>query len=325
MPFRPLLAALACAGTTVAAAAQSGSPSLSPAELETEDTTGADTDVAGTDDGVDWVIQAGGLYQFEADIDDGGAFSLTHGRGAVTATFTLSPESRLSAAISFDRYRYDFSDEGRFGGTEPWEDVNDFGASLLLKQHLSGRWGLLALGFIDVAAESGADAGDALTGGGGMGLTYTFNPSLTIGFGLTVATRLEDDPQVFPLVVVDWRINDHARLLAGRVDVASTLGPGFDLGWSFDDHWSMGVGARFRTTRFRLDDEDFAPDGVAEHQSVPVYARLSLNFGTGSSAFVFGGVSFAGSLEVDNRNGRRVFDEDYDAAPFIGAGIRLRF
>lgn len=284
----------------------------------------AETDDQPSGPDITWTVRAGALHQFESDIDDGGAFSLSHYKGGVSARIQASAKTVLTASLNYDRYSFDFSDTGRFGG-DPWDGVNEFSASLLLNQQLDEHWGLIALGNISIAAEQGADEGDAFTGGGGLGLSYRFNSSLTLGVGAMVRTRLEDDPRILPLVQLYWQIDEDLMLRAGQVDIAAALGPGVDLGWRLNESWQLGAGVRWRSIRFRLDDEDIAPDGVGEEQAVPLYARLSYTFGRRSSVFLFGGAAFGGSLEIDNEHGREVFDEDYDAAPFIGIGGVIRF
>ena len=81
---------------------------------------------------------------------------------------------------------------------------------------------------MDFAGASGAETGESLSYGAVLSAAYAFGPDLMVGLGAGVFERL-DQSEVFPYVVIDWKINDRLRLT--NPFRAGPVGPaGLELG-----------------------------------------------------------------------------------------------
>jgi hypothetical protein len=147
---------------------------------------------------------------------------------------------------------------------------------------------------------------------------------LTIGPGLGVLSQLEDSASVFPILIVDWKITDRISLETGR-SLGATRGPGLNLDYRLSDSWSFGLGARYESLRFRLDDKGAAPGGVGEGSSIPLYLSATYSRGRDLQVSAIAGVDLNGELRLEDSEGRRLARDDYETAPFLGVTFNVRF
>ena len=162
-----------------------------------------------------------GSYQFKTDMDGGGEFALARLRAGVGVPVRLNDSIVLANRFNYELSHYDFSGAG---AASPWETIHTFSAASLARWHKEDHWSVYGGPFLRLAAESGANFGNAF-GGGLAGFNYKANDTLTIGGGLAIATQIEDDPIVLPLVTANWKFAENWQLKAGFLDVA-TLGYG---------------------------------------------------------------------------------------------------
>ena len=128
-----------------------------------------------------------------------------------------------------------------------------------------------------VTKESGADTGDATTGGGFAGFSYRFSDRLTIGPGIGVISQIEDSASVFPVLIIDWKISDSLSFSTGR-GLGATLGPGLILNWEPYSKWTFSLGGRYERLRFRLDNDRIAPKGIGDDRAFPVFGGITYSF-----------------------------------------------
>lgn len=272
-------------------------------------------------------FQAAYLQRFRTGVDGGG--HVTSDRFDVGGGYPLLRSEGGFVGIT-GRYRlhaYEFSGgaPGSFAGMDPWDEVHTFrlGAPVLWK--FREDWTLLALPSLRWSGESGASFDDSFSGGVLAGGAYRFSDRLSIGPGLGVLSQLEDDPSVFPFLLVDWKITD-ALSLTTRPTGGATEGPGLALNWEVDDKWRLSIGVRYEKLRFRLDDgSSVSPGGIGEDRSIPIYGALSYRFHEHWTAALLGGVNVGGRLRLENASGDKLQESDYDAAPFLGASLSLKF
>ncbi|MEE4377615.1 MAG: DUF6268 family outer membrane beta-barrel protein [Candidatus Competibacteraceae bacterium] len=268
-------------------------------------------------------VRGGYVHQFDTDLDNGGSFDVDRFFIQGGLSYSMGPQRRISLAISGGRDQYDFS--GDFGLTaEPWDRVDRFGISTPVTWALDQQWTLFAIPTVRFYGESGASSSDSVTGGALAGFSYRISDNLTIGPGIGVLSQLEDSTSVFPILIVDWKITDRLSLSTGQ-GLGATQGPGLNLNYRFSDTWSFGLGGRYESLRFRLDDQGVAPDGVGEDRSIPIYLSATFNRGRDLQISVIGGAELNGELRIDDDNGRSIAKEDYETAPFLGATLNIRF
>ena len=256
-------------------------------------------------------------HLFETDIDDtpveveresllviaGHRFELSDSVGLVTqATYQLSA--------------YDFSGDG--GAL--WEDIHQLTVLTMIDWKLDERWSLLGGGLFRFSAESDADFGDALTGGGLGGFQYTWSENLKTGLLLGVMSQIEDSAAIVPLPLVTWKFAESWKFRLG-VSQLGAVGYGPELSWMVSEKWELGLGASYQRRRYRLDQGD----RVGEESSMPIYARLGWHPTPRSVIELMVGVAVAGEIRQETSRGTKIFNEDTDPSATIGLRGHIRF
>ncbi len=264
-------------------------------------------------------VSVAGAYRTEADIDGGGDFS--EGRFSVMGLgiIKLNEQWTVNPVFSYRLSLYDFS------GTDPWDDIHTLRTTPLVQYNLDDHWTIFGGPSVGFSAESDADIGNAFTFGAVVGVRYKISPNVTIGGGLGVFSQIEDDATILPLFTLNWQIADQLNLRAGFSEVAAAGGLGAELEWKFDEHWSVGAGAQLQTKRFRLSDDSGAPvrDGVGEDTSVPIYGKVTWHASKHASVELVAGVAVGGEVRLEDDDGHKIAEEDYDPAGLFG--IRALF
>jgi hypothetical protein len=270
-------------------------------------------------------VRGGGLHQFDTDIDDGGGFDVTRLDAGLDAAIDLSDDLTLALDFGYMRDMYNFGgDSSTFGGGNPWGDINTGRIGARLNLHSDDQWEVWGGPIIGVSGEDGADLGDAITGGGTLGFTHHFNSDLALGAGIGVLSQIEDSNAVFPIIVVDWKIDEDLRLRTGG-GVGASGGGSVELIWNFAPQWEFGVGGGIESRRFRLNDDGPFPNGVGEESSLPLFARLGYDISPNAELNLLAGWIASGELRLENQVGNLIREEDYESTPFVGVNFRLRF
>ena len=265
-------------------------------------------------------ITAGVGYRADADIDDrGGDFNET--RFSVTGARAFNPNEklRLEPIVAYRFSAYDFS------RAEPWDDIHSFRATMLVSYRIDDTWSVFGGPSIGFSGESDADFGDAVTFGGALGANYRVSERLAIGGGFTISSEIEDDTRLRPLVLVNWQINDQWSFESGYTEVAGGGGPGGEIRYQINDAWRVAAGLQFQEKRFRLSDEGPVRDGVGEDTSWPVYGKVTWQICPHAALELLGGVSVAGELRLENEDGHKIAESDYDPAPLVGLRALFTF
>jgi hypothetical protein len=275
--------------------------------------------------GVEWRFDGAVIHQLDTNIDDGGSFSVTRLFLSGGADITFDAQTSLSMRLGYGYDGYDFSGPvPGLGVADPWDDIHTLRLGGMLRWAPDDRWTVFAAPTIRVAAERGADFGDAIHGGGFAGFSYKVSDRLTIGPGFGAITQIEDDVAVFPVLIIDWKITDDLVLRTGT-GLAATQGPGLVLAWSFAEDWELAFGGRYELQRFRLSDSGPVPNGVGEERSFPLFGSLTWEPSPNLSFSALGGVNLGGRLILDSPDGDRIASDNYDPAGFFGLVVTARF
>lgn len=270
--------------------------------------------------------EAGVNYQFDTDIDGPGEaeFSvLRYDVGLVVST-DLTNELRWVNTFFAGIADYDFSGGG-FAADDPWETVTLLRYGTQLVYRLNDRWGIRGGGVFMFSRETDADWSTSFMGGGTAGVDYRVSDRLFLTAGLGVTSQIEDDAQVVPAVGFYWRASEDWAVRVGAVPVSGGALAGGEVEYSFNEALALGLGVQWHQRRFRLDDEGVAPDGVGEDQSLPLRLRLGWRCLPNVSVHLLAGVALAGELELADRDGHKLRNEDYDPAPYLGLRVLGRF
>lgn len=268
-------------------------------------------------------LRGGYVYQFDADLDQGGSFSINRLYLQGGPVYSLGQRRSFGLSIGYGYDTYDFS--GLTAGQQaPWEDIHSWRISTPVRWGIGSDWTMFVFPTLRFTAENGADWGDALTGGGFAGFSYRLNDHLTIGPGIGILTELEDDATTFPILLIDWKITDRLSLETGA-GLAATRGPGLLLNYRTTDSLELFVGGRYEKQRFRLADDGPVPDGIGESSSFPVFVGANYSCSDKTKASLVGGAELGGELRREDLQGRLVSQDDYDPALFLGAAFSGRF
>lgn len=270
-------------------------------------------------------INAGAVTQSEADLDAGeGAFSFNRWFAAVGLDYLWDTRTALGLSVGGGQSHYDFKSVMGFSDGEPWGDVEDQRVSLVGRFPITEQISGIVVPSLRYNREKGADRGDSQTWGLLAGISWRLSDSLVIGPGLGVFDRLEESTRVFPLLVIDWDINERWNLSTGR-GLAASQGPGLTLGYKASDAWTVGLSGRYEQIDFRLDEEGPAPGGVGRDEVFPLVLSADWQPNPGMGFSVFAGAEFGGSLELADQMGNTVATTDYDTTLILGGTFNLRF
>lgn len=257
-------------------------------------------------------------HQAKADRDGGGDVGLTRYFGSLSGTRIAPDGTMLGVSLGAGGATYDF------GGVPLWGDVDERRLSVTLRTRLSDRASVLVVPSLREAAEDSANLSDGRSYGAFAAVFFEVSDRLTIGPGVGVFTRLEQDRQIFPFLAIDWDVTDRWKLSTGQ-GVGVTQGPGLSLSYAVTDALRVGLSGRMETAAFRLDDVGTAPGGVGEHDARPLVATVAWVPNPGTSVSAFAGMEYDGELTLRDAQGDLVSRTDYDSAPVFGAQVVLRF
>ena len=275
-------------------------------------------------------------HRFEADLDEAGKFSTdtTRIEFASQTPFGRALSWDNMVAYEFNHYKFTNTNGNNSAGGDPWKDVHLLTYIPTLRWNIDKQWSVFGGPVLQVAAESGADFGDGVSGGALVGFLWRRDSNLSVGGAIAAISRIEDTVGLAPIPLVMWRFAEGWTLRSGVPDFGARRGFGLELGWGTQS-FEIAGGAQFQRRRFRLDDDDTPGphDGVGQETSAPVYAKLTFKMGKDAGIDLFAGVSLAGELKVEDDNGhaeslRQVGidpKQDFDPAPVIGARANFVF
>ncbi len=263
------------------------------------------------------------VYQGAADLDGGGDYSAWTGIVRAGVLRDFGGGRRAGLVFNYDYTDYDFSAPAAFGGAAPWGSVKRYGVAAPLSFTRPDGWSFGLTPSVDWIHENSADEGESLTWGAIATAIRSFPGGNRIGVGLAVFDRLEET-SVFPLVLVDWRLSERWRL-ANPLPAGPTGPAGLELDYSLGDGWNLGLGAAWRSTRFRLSEDGPVANGIGEESGVPVFLRATRSFGPNATLYLYAGAVTAGSLTVEDTAGRVLREVDFGTAPLLGITFSARY
>ncbi|TCL09932.1 hypothetical protein BXY66_1999 [Shimia isoporae] len=269
---------------------------------------------SGAPDG--WVFRFEGAYfhQQNADLNTGGQFSVDRTYGQFTAVNRNPDGISFGVSASLGQSDYDF------GGGGPWGTVKENSIALSFSGQMGngGRW------FVAPSVRSrydrGASSSDGRSAGLFAGISWRINDNLIIGPAFGAFEGLGGDKyDIFPALLLDWRISDRWSLTTGPT-IGASQGPGLSLRYDVAPDWGLTLSARSEKNRFAL-----AGGGVGQDSSIPVVLSVSYDPNPGMSFAVFAGAEFDGVLQVETATGVTTGKSRYDTAPLMGVAFSLSF
>ena len=272
---------------------------------------------------VDFSFSASTACQFNGNVDGGGRLNVARYNAALDMSSRASKDLRLGLSLAYEYDDYDFSGLTKFPVARPWSEVNRFGISVPVQYTFTDNWRLFVSPSVQWAGESRAKWDDALSYGAVAGISYKIRSDTLIGLGVGVYSNIEKTT-VFPYITVNWQMTERLRLI--NPFRTSPAGPaGLELAYAIDKYWETGLGAAYRSYRFRLEEDGPIPNGIGEYKTVPVFTRVSYKFTPQIRIDVYGGATFVNKIYIEDQDGHELFSTKTDIAPLIGLTFVARF
>jgi len=264
-------------------------------------------------------LTAAYAWQGESDLDAQASFRVERGvlQFETATRFGQSWFAGFSAGYGEDRYRF----SGTAGSFSPWENIRTLQFGLPLRYMANNKWTLFGLPILRYSAESDADLADGREFGLIGGASYHFSNRLTIGPGLGAFRGIGDENDLFPVLLINWRMTDTLSLETGR-GLAATRGPGLTLKWRPLDKWEFGIAGRYEKYRFRLGD---SAGNIGEDKSVPIVATANWQWTRAVRISALAGVETSGYLRVEDSSGAFIAQQSYNTAPIVGLVAAFQF
>jgi len=240
------------------------------------------------------------------DLDTAGSASVVRIGPEIRVRYAPEKTSHFDLLFGSEFSFYDFSGATAIvPGGDPAGDVSRSWIGAQYAAQLSGDWWWFVDGRATWAFESGASVGDALIGSGTVGATYALNDNLTLGLGLHVRSRLEDNAQVYPLPYINWTINEQWSLASTQTGARLSYVP-------FDD-WTFFLEGGWESREYRLDDNGPIPGGVMRDDRVPLSLGATWQANEHFDIAAAVGSSLSSQYEFLNANGNQIANPNFDA------------
>lgn len=260
-------------------------------------------------------------YRFRSDLDNGtGEVGIFRSGMGVTITAPVPPRNRLSVTLGTEQSWYDFSSSALLvpGDTRPWRHIQSYTLGANFATQWTETLSSLLIGNINFAGEGTAAFGDGFTGGGGAALILKLSEGFDLTGGVFVRSRLGGGVYVFPIVGIDWRINKQWRL-------SNENQPGLYLSYEIDENWRLSAGARYDFSEFRLEQDNFVPNGIGSDERVPVTFGVDWTPTPNVTVQARIGAMVYEKLKLRNSQRDTLGESDVKAGPYISGGLVLRF
>jgi hypothetical protein len=260
----------------------------------------------------------------KAALEDGGHASTKRSTLALEQAWNVPQGGGLGLRLSLERETWDFDGGHRFAAA-PWRRVEQGAVSLPMRAPLDAGHVLLLLPRLACAREEGARASHACTTGVMAAVLKGFDPHRRLGVGLEAVRTLEGAWELAPVLIVDWRWNEHWRLFnppelgpagSAGLELARRLGPRVELG--------LGVAEHERGFRLATDHPN-APGGTGLARQVQAFLHLSWKPSPDVALHAYAGALLDGELALRDRAGHRLAQDRLESAPVLGIVGRVRF
>jgi hypothetical protein len=258
------------------------------------------------------------IEQFETDLGQSrfeASSQLFEAEKSLVKNRRIISNLSISHAVS----DYLFSGPAADPWSSPWGQIRSTDAALSLIFAGSGNWSWFMAGTLDWSREKGADAGDGLVYGIIASGAYARRLDRRLGFGVGVFEGLEET-KIFPYATVSWRLNENLTL-QNPLSTGPAGPAGLELVYNASENWEVGTGGAYRSFRFRLDNEDVAPDGIGEVTGVPAWVRASWQVSPKLELGFYTGAILAGKATIEDNAGRELQSRHFDAAPLAAVTL----
>jgi len=275
-------------------------------------------------------------HQFEADVEDAGSEMSRD-----TAFFGLGHRAKLGEDTTFfaignyTLHGYDFSGSSGPNNRYRWDDVHRLVIAGLVGHDVNDRFRLIGGALIRSWGEGGAQFGKTLSGGLMAGFDYHSSDAFSIGLIVGALSQLGGGVGLVPVPTLKWKFAEGARLNVGMIQLVDP-GVGAQLTFDVSPEFSVGTGIAFQSRQYRLSDKNrITPtagrpgrtddDGIGQEREVPIFALIRYRPTPKVELDLHGGVAVGGNIRLEDQDGNRIRDDDYDPAGLLGMKAQFFF
>lgn len=267
------------------------------------------------------LLDVSSTFRLRGDLDDNrGEVGIYRIGAGVSVSGPVLERGRLSITGGTEQSYYDFARDTSLitGGGRPWRHIQSYTLGANLSYQFSETVSGFVLGSIEFAGEDSAAWNDGFMGGGGGGLFFKVTDDLDLGAGVIVRSRLGGGTRVFPIVGIDWRFAPNWRL-------SNENQPGLYLSYRPNETWRFSAGARYDSSEFRLEEDNFVPSGIGRDSRVPV--TIGVDWSPIPTLIVQGriGAMVYQELQLRDRDRNELASTNVDPNLFVSIGLVLRF
>ncbi len=283
----------------------------------------------------EWRGQVEALFrtEFKTRTDGGDSFeSWTSGAsGQFGGPINESILVGLEAGYQYAHYNFRLDNApgvpSVYGGSElprdPWGAINTLDLAPATTILVGNQFSVVAAVPIRFSAETGSRR-NGFTAGLSALVRWQITETFRIGAGIGFTSQLEDHTETFPVVSLDWKITEALEV---RTEGNFAQGGLASLFWGPNQAIRLSLSAGYERNRFRLDDNGFAADrhGIGEVTAVPLEAGLRIRLYEGAYFDFRLGLAVAGRFRIENNDGRKLYEQNYDPSPRLGLSLTLPF
>ncbi|MEL7472228.1 MAG: DUF6268 family outer membrane beta-barrel protein [Planctomycetota bacterium] len=274
----------------------------------------------------DWTftLTVDGSHHLQADLDDEGDLAVSRVASAIGVGGRIGNQvdAQLTFASEFSFYDFDGATSFDADG-DPFDTTYQYDINGFLRGQIDPRWGWFAGGGVTWAGEAGASASQNLRGRGFGGVTYAVSDNLRVGLGVGAFSRLEDSTLIVPIPTLRWQIDERSSLATGGEGGIGGLGVRYT--YRPNEQWALFAQGRFVGREYRLDDDGPIPEGVARDDRIELSVGANYNATPNLSLNARVGFDVFSEIEIDDRSGNQIAEEDLDPSLVFGLGLRVRF
>lgn len=269
-------------------------------------------------------------HQFKAKVDDGGNTEMSRDTAFVGLghRFALGEQTSLVLLGNYTLHAYDF--EGGRGPTNhyQWDRVHRGVIAGMLGHDVNENWRIIGGALVRTWGETGAEFGDTLSGGLLAGFDYHTGEDFSIGLLVGGISKLGGGGSLLPVPTLKWKFADSWRINVGMVQLVDP-GVGAQITHQITPELSLGGGFTFQSRQFRLGDVSRVSrpggvhpnrnddGGIGQETEIPIFATLRYKPTPKIELDLNGGVAVGGNLRVEDKDGGRIADDDYDPAGIL--------
>ena len=253
------------------------------------------------------------LHQFKSDFEDGGGDLRSDDFSLWTPVLPVNlGDFHL---FGFASYRATWF-RSSLPELLPGNDLNVFRFPVAFVHDVSERWmwgGFVMPGY-GGAASSWNSEGFSLSAL--LGAAYAWSPRFNLGAGVLYYTGFNQS-YVAPGVGFTWRPVDDWELFL--------IPPSAGITCSINEKTLLSAGGTYDSARWNFAADGAAPERNIHIRRVRVGLKLERQIGGPVWGYVSGGYSLFRKLEIEDRDGTLLREEDIEPAPYVQVGVNARF